>query len=282
MSTPIHTIRPLIDGDLAEAVALTDTMDWNLGEEDFRFMNIIEPGGCFVAISGGRVVGLITTASFGHVGWLGNVIVESTRRGKGLGKALVEKALSHLEKKGVTTTGLYAYQNVIHFYEQFGFVGDRDFLWLVCQEAAWKGTPCEPLPPERLKDLLRLDEDFFGASRRRLLSKVFKASPSLCRGIFRNGRLLTYVMGSKGESAEVGPWASLPGYDKESLALFRSLADVLNGLKVFIGVPAWRSEIINFLFEIGFKEDFRVARMYRGLPLPERQGILAIESLERG
>ncbi len=281
MSAPGYVVRTLTDGDFTEAVALTDTMDWNLGEEDFRFMNIIEPGGCFVAISNGRIVGLVTTASFGHMGWLGNVIVESALRGKGIGRALVEKALSYLENRGVTTTGLYAYQNVILFYEQFGFVRDRDFLWLVCQKAAWRGTPCEPIPPERLEDLFRLDEELFGASRRRLLSELFRASPSLCRGIFQNGRLLAYIMGSRGESAEVGPWASLQGHEKKSLELLRSLSDELRGLRTYVGVPAWKLEIVDFLLEIGFKKDFQVTRMFKGQPIPDK-GVLAIESLERG
>jgi len=282
MSTPSVTIRPLIDDDLAEAVALTDTMDWDLTEEDLRFMNSMEPEGCFVAISSGRVAGLITSASFGNVGWLGNVIVESIRRGKGIGKALVEKALDHLQSRGVITTGLYAYQNVISFYEQFGFIRDRKFLWLVCQEAEWEGAPCKAIPPERLEELFVLDEDLFRARRRRLLSQIFQASPSLCKGTFHDDRLVSYVMGSKGESAEIGPWACLPGHEKEGFALFRSLAHELRDLKVFVGVPAWRAEVANFLFEIGFKEDFEVIRMYKGQPLLDKEGILAIESLERG
>ena len=272
----------MTDGDFAEAVALTDTMDWGLSEDDFGFMNLMEPKGCFVAVSRGEVIGLITTISFGRVGWVGNVIVQSARRGEGMGKALVEKALDYLEKRGVTTTGLYAYQNVIHFYEQFGFIRDKDFVWLICPEATWKGTPHRPLPQSRFEDLLKLDEEFFGASRRRLLRPIFEASPRLCRGILMNGRLVAYVMGSRGASAEIGPWACLPGHEKESLALMQSLADEVKGLEVFVGAPAWKKEAVDFLLGIGFEKSFVVTRMYRGPPILEKGSVLAIESLERG
>jgi len=274
-------IRPLTEGDFAQAVALTDTMDWGLGEDDFSFMKLMEPEGCFVAVFGGKVVGLITSISFGSVGWVGNVIVQSAHRGEGIGRELVERALDYLEKKGVTTVGLYAYQNVVRFYEQFGFIKDRDFVWLVCPEAAWKGTPASSLSQSRLEDLLKLDEELFGAPRRRLLKPIFEGSHGLCRGIIQNGRLVAYVMGSKGKSAEIGPWACLRGYEQESLSLFQSLADEVKGLEVFVGVPAWRSEVVDFLLGIGFKKRFILPRMYRGPPLPD-EGVLAIESLERG
>jgi predicted N-acetyltransferase YhbS len=282
MTSQSFCLRPIRNSDFAEAIALTETVDWGLCEEDFRLMSLLEPQGSFVAVSGGHVVGLITSVSYGHLGWIGNVIVEPSRRREGIGRALVEKALEHLERRHVTTVGLYAYHEVIGFYEQLGFVGDRDFVWLVCTEADWTGVPVEPFLPEGFDDLLRLDEDLFGASRRRLLKLLYEGSPSLCRGVFEGGRLVAYVMGSSGELVEVGPWAAVTGYEEEGLGLFRSLADEVRGREVLVGVPAWKRGVINFLTSIGFERRFAVTRMYRGPPVPEKDCVLGIESLERG
>ncbi|MEM3041901.1 MAG: GNAT family N-acetyltransferase, partial [Nitrososphaerota archaeon] len=213
---------------------------------------------------------------------IGNVIVKPNRRGEGIGKALVNKAIEHLEKKNVVTIGLYAYHDVIQFYEKFGFTRDREFVWLVCQKANWKGVPFTHVNAEKFERLLKLDERLFGASRRRLLKLLYNFSPSLCRVSFEGEELVAYLMGSEGDSIEIGPWAALPGYEKSGFDLFKSLADDVRGLKVVIGVPAWKREIVYFLVELGFERKFNIVRMYRGPPVPETECLFGIESLERG
>ena len=64
------------------------------------------PEGCFVAEAEGRIVGFITTAvdqqvSIGHIPNLG---VDEGLQGRGIGKALVSRALDYFEAEGIRYT----------------------------------------------------------------------------------------------------------------------------------------------------------------------------------
>ena len=92
--------------DFSFAVRLTDTMDWNQAEEDFEFMLQLEPQGCFVLFDDAKPIGIVTTVSFGKIGWLGNLIVTEAYRGKGAGTLLAQHAIEYLTSKNSLTVGL--------------------------------------------------------------------------------------------------------------------------------------------------------------------------------
>ena len=123
-------IRVLSEKDFPFAIRLTDTMDWGLAEEDFRFMMDLEPSGCFVAIEDGKAVGLATTINFGQVGWIGNVIIEKDRRNRGIGSLLVEHAMNYLKQRKTETIGLYAYLRAVPLYSRLGFRTDTNLVVL--------------------------------------------------------------------------------------------------------------------------------------------------------
>ena len=75
-------IRKMLNDDFEYAVNLTDTLDWNLSENDFKFMLNLEPEGCFVATVDSEKVGITTTICYNGVGWIGNVIVDKNFRNK--------------------------------------------------------------------------------------------------------------------------------------------------------------------------------------------------------
>ncbi|MBC8113192.1 MAG: GNAT family N-acetyltransferase [Candidatus Saccharimonas sp.] len=82
--------------------------------------------GIFVAEIDGRVVGGVTTwqdreAGIGHIP---NVAVESTHRGQGLGRRLIEHALQHFRDSGLTHAKIETLvQNEVgqHLYTSLGF-----------------------------------------------------------------------------------------------------------------------------------------------------------------
>jgi GNAT superfamily N-acetyltransferase len=55
------------------------------------------------------------------VGWIGNVILNEDKRGRGGGSYLVKHLITFLTEKGVKTIGLYAYSERLRFYERLGF-----------------------------------------------------------------------------------------------------------------------------------------------------------------
>ena len=86
-----------------------------------------EPAGIFVAEENGRVIGYITTwqdreAGIGHIP---NVAIAPEYRGQGLGRLLIEHALSHFRVSGLTHAKIETLaQNAVgnHLYRDLGFV----------------------------------------------------------------------------------------------------------------------------------------------------------------
>lgn len=85
-----------------------------------------EPQGIFVAEADGRIVGVITTwqdheAGIGHVP---NLALAPDYRGQGLGRRLIEFALEHFRRSGLTHAKIETVaQNEIgnHLYRSIGF-----------------------------------------------------------------------------------------------------------------------------------------------------------------
>jgi len=278
-----YAIRLMEEIDAPEAVTLTNLMNWGIEKQDFSFMMDLEPKGCFVAAKGEDVIGVVTSISYGPIGWVGNVIVAPEERGKGIGAALVSKVLDHLKVQGAATIGLYAYRNVVPFYEGLGFKADRDFSWLMCRNVSWIDGSIPMLDRSDLHAVLGFDEQCFGASRKRLLKAIYDSPQTICGGILEGGKPATYLMAVKSStSTEIGPWICESGREEDGFHLFRSLGKELHGLEAHVGVPSDRPEVVDFLLGLGFTEEFPVVRMFHG-PVPHDRGcLLAMESLERG
>lgn len=76
----------------------------------------------------GNIVGMASLAWYevisGFKGWVEDVIVDQSVRGKGVGKHLMEKILDESKKLGLSDIFLYTEEKrkvAIHLYEQLGF-----------------------------------------------------------------------------------------------------------------------------------------------------------------
>lgn len=81
-----------------EGVHVDDDADsrWNISAYLER-----HPDMSFVARENGRVVGAVLCGTDGRRGYLNHLAVDKTHRGKGIGRKLVERALSGLKKAGI-------------------------------------------------------------------------------------------------------------------------------------------------------------------------------------
>jgi predicted N-acetyltransferase YhbS len=269
--------------DFAFAVQLANTMNWNMTVKDFEFMVKLEPQGCFVELDGKERVGIATSVGFGKVGWFGNFIVKEDVRREGAGSFLIKTAIDYLKNKGVETIGLYAYPHLVKFYRCFGFEADIDFLVL-------KGKAAFPATQEMLKaakrqdlhELIDLDCKCFGANREKLLESILVNKGNLCYISTENSEITGYVAAKVYDKmAEVGPLICHANRVEEAQLLLKTILSRLNGLDVFTYIPKQETELINMLYKAGFKEDFRVVRMFLG-PAITKNCIYAAESLERG
>jgi len=83
-----------------------------------------EPGGCFVTLEKGKIVGSIVSHVWGSVGWFGPLEVDPRFQDMGIGKALVLRSVEYLRSKGCTTIGcetMAGSHRNIAFYQRMGF-----------------------------------------------------------------------------------------------------------------------------------------------------------------
>ncbi len=291
-------VRVMAPADFPFAVALTDTERWGFTVEDFARFLSISPDGCFVVEHGGDRVGVLTTARYGAVGWIGNVIVSGQARGKGLGEALILHAVDHLEKAGARCVRLWAYENTVGLYGKYRFNEDG------VQSARWTGfghsaheTPLAsaplgcavfPLNPLTLRDIFPLDLAHFGADRSAVLARV-AADKSTAGFVARlpGGVPAGYLL-AKGspKGCEIGPWIVAPDAAPWAVpCLLEAALAALEGQSVELGVYTLRRDIEERLADHGFHRGFRTVRMTRGdgeTAAENVAGICAIGALEKG
>ena len=85
------------------------------------------PAGCFVAESGGRIVGVVTTSvnRVASRGWIIDLAVSSACQGRGLGRRLLVRALAHFRRLRLHHAKIETLDTNLagqHLYPQLGFV----------------------------------------------------------------------------------------------------------------------------------------------------------------
>ena len=276
-------IEKMSPEDFEFAVRLTDTMNWNLVEEDFEFMMRLEPDGCFILLCNSERVGVATAISYGQVGWLGNVIVSENHRRKGGGSLLVKYATEYLTSKGVETIGLYSYLDRIPFYTKHNFQFDSKFIALKGRGfSASTEARVREADEDDMQQIIDLDRLYFGGSRSKLLEPVLLDPSNLCYVCTDDDRILGFVAAKVyNEASEIGPLVCRQGYDDIAIDLLKTNLKRLKSCEVYLCIPEKESKILNLLTRHGFREDFRLARMFRGTPVINDY-IYVAESLERG
>ena len=279
----MFNVEKMKTDDFPFAVQLANTMNWNMTEDDFKFMMNLEPQGCFVQFNSNQRIGIATTISFEKAGWFGNFILKEDARGKGAGTLLLKHAIDYLKSKDAETIGLYAYPQLVNFYQRFGFEPDSDFSVL-------KGKAAIPATQETLREaekrdileVIELDGKCFGANRKKLLEQILLNEKNFCFVSTENNKIIGYVAAKVyGEMAEVGPLICHANHQEAAVLLLKRILNRLKGLDVFMYVPKKETLLLAMLREMGFEEDFRVVRMFLG-PAIAKNCIYAAESLERG
>ena len=277
-----HVKKMEVD-DFSFAVQLANTMNWNMAVEDFEFMMKLEPQGCFVLFRGSERLGICTSVSFGEVGWFGNLIVKGDYRREGVGSLLVKHAIDYLKNRGVETIGLYAYQHLVKFYESFGFKPDIDFLVLQGKTAfpPTEGIVRKPKKQD-VPEVIDFDSQCFEANRKKLLEPILLDTGNLCYISTENNEITGYVAAKVYDiMAEVGPLICHANRVEVAVMLLKTILSRLNGLDISMCIPKKETALLHMLSKAGFREDFRVARMFLG-PAVAKNCIYIAESLERG
>jgi hypothetical protein len=279
------SVRKMRPTDFVRAAELANTMNWHMTPEDFAFNFRVEPGGCFVLQDGSALVGVATCVCHGSVGWFGNLIVEESRRHQGAGTVLVSHALGFLKGKGAASVGIYAYPYLQNFYGMLGFKTDAEFVVLKADAVTAPREAKDNLKVFKkgtLAAVVNLDRACFGGSRENLLGLIVQAPRNLGYIAFEGDMPVAFAATKVFVgSAEVGPLVCPTNQPETAQQLLKAVLHELDGLEAYLYMPAAQTDLTRTALGCGFREDFRLVRMFWGSSLA-RSCLYLAESLERG
>jgi GNAT superfamily N-acetyltransferase len=252
--------------DVAAGMRLKDLAEWNQTKEDWERFLQAEPEGCFVAEWNGQVAGTVTTIIYERrFAWIGMVLVDPQLRGKGIGTALLLKAIDHLDAKKVPCVKLDATPQGKPIYARLGFRIEYEIeRHSSTREASPQASPGRfPNPAQSIAPLLEMDREVFGADRSALLRSVVGSAPELITVTRRGGAVKGFALGRKGSRADhLGPWVA---------ANARAAREVLEGFLLrsqrqvvivdAVRDNAWAPAL---LAAHGFRFSRPLTRMFRG------------------
>jgi GNAT superfamily N-acetyltransferase len=263
------TIRLFDHEDLEFADRQKAREGWAASREQFRIYLEHDPDGCFVAMVEDQPVGMVTTTSYRHSGWIGNLIVEPDHRNRGIGRTLMEQAIECLQNKGATAIRLEGDPPGIPLYRKLGFVDEFESCRFKLVESENRPGPgesaAETMVSSDLDEVAALDTEIVGPHRRRFLELKFLAAElALVRR--RKGKIVASLLAApNNQGFRIAPFVALEPADARDL-LDAALAAAAER-PVLIGLPAPNTEGLAMLAGMGFQKGASSHRMRLGPPI---------------
>jgi predicted N-acetyltransferase YhbS len=246
--------RVMETGDEGFFMQLMDVAGWGMTPDDYKRMLTFSPEGLFIASLDGVDKGMVSTASYGSIAWVGNLVVLSESRGLGIGEALMEKAMDYLKETGVKSIRLDGVPLAIPLYNRLGF---RDEYWSLRYTGVAKPhevTMTRPMQVDDLAAVEALDKSVFKGSRHGAIRYVHRNNPEMAFTSWDVDELMGYIMAKRGKSnVKIGPWICKPcHYDVAEELLFSVMNTVL-GEDLWVGLPEGNVDGVRILESNGFK-----------------------------
>lgn len=241
-------------GDFPFIIRLTEKERWGFGVTDLRRMLALEPRGCLAAVIEQRTVGLTTAISYGNkLGWIGNVVVDETHRGTGIGATLVESAIRYLLSRHVEAVGLNSYPENKTMYERLGFRPTGGFVRLSIRRHFRR--PASKLRGIPLRQILKLDGEIFGADRTRLLRRLFREFPTGWTWILKESGVSGYsVVKQYRDSSEIGPSVCQQMTQENVRGLLQSSIELARKWPLEVSVPESNQVVLDTACGLGFRK----------------------------
>ncbi|WP_246196764.1 GNAT family N-acetyltransferase [Aquisphaera giovannonii] len=253
-------------GDLALGRRLVAQAGWNQLEADWRRQMELQPDGGFVAELDGVGVGTVTTCRFGPVAWIAMMLVDEAYRGRGIGRALMVRALESLNANGVRSVRLDATPLGRPLYESLGFVAEATFdryRGVLPPAAEQSGEPmARKADPLDLDAAIALDREVTGTDRGRLIRSLADEHPDSLRVAGEPGRVAGFLLSRPGRSArQIGPCL---GDERAGPALLADARSRYAGEAVILDVPAANAPAAAQVRSWGLRAERELLRMGRG------------------
>ena len=281
-------VRELQESELEFAKSLTDDEEWGNSMEDWqRLLRISIP---LVAHEGDELLGVTTAFDYGNLGMIGNVVVSSKSRGKGVGKVLLKEAMKRLET--CKSVRVHSKMDVTPFYKDLGFMaeGMSTVFRLDANMKSFQPFEVESeknniVPAEGYWDeIVAMDLRQFGADRSLFLKELNDYLPQCSFvALGEDGSVKGFIM-VKGEDDwyEIGPWIVEPGCKNWQGLLQATVQAIPDDCTVEIFVPAPNFRVTSLLDSVGYNAHSYCMSMYYGEDWPDEGNICARGGGDKG
>jgi GNAT superfamily N-acetyltransferase len=278
--------RPLCDGDLSAALALSREAVWNQVAADWRIFLELGRAICLTRGDGPPIATAATLPYAGNFAWISMVLVTAAERRRGLAKWLLRHCVDDLlTRKLVPALDATPAGRIV--YLGLGFQDGWTMQRLVGRTVriAAPGRCAAAIRPLRSRDwpdLVAYDSAIFGADRSALLRRLAERLPEAALVAERTGRIVGFLLGRDGRvMCQLGPLAA----EDDSIAtalLARAIAAVPAPLTV--DVPDRHAALGDWLAALGFAAERPLTRMIYGthLPFDDSARLFAIAGPELG
>jgi len=243
-------------GDVSFAVRLSDEENWWIPARDFDRILRLDPRGSFIAMENAKRAGLATTTSYGkEIAWVGNVVVEKSRRGKHIGQALVKRATGYLQKTGVKRIMLYSFDENIEYYRKLGFIQGPRFSRFRRERAALRNVVAESETRKALsvRALLAMDRRAFGVDRARLLVDLLNSGSASYLGYSAKSKCSYLLAKDYEDMCELGPWISFGLGPAELESMLRLALNKAKSKPIEITCPLTDGKVLAMLSKSHFR-----------------------------
>lgn len=258
--------------DVPLGMRLKEQAGWNQLEADWRRFLAMQPDGCFVAEWDGDPVGTAVGCVFGSVAWIAMVLVDEAVRGRGIGKALVERTVMSVEQRGATSVRLDATPLGRPVYEKLGFVpqyeltryaGILDLRTCRPQASPTTQPALRVAAPDDYEAIFALDYSATRTDRRKFLARLFQERPAQVYVVDREGCIEGYLTTRLGSAAaQLGPCIAI---GEAGERLLGDACRRLAGGRVYLDVPGAHDRACRFAEVGGVEAQRTLTRMCRGV-----------------
>jgi len=297
-------LRPMTQADIPFGLRLTSLAGWNQTAADWQML--LAAGFGLVATYGAMsaaadtetavTAGTVTVVPYGAAfSWIGMVLVDPAYRRRGVGTALLQRAVTEAMPYGCVR--LDATPQGEPLYTRLGFRAEYGLLRMLRQpvpllrqhqEMPVTAAASElgvggnvvyrALDPVRLSELIAFDAPIFGAARGSILGALVRNEPRHAFVCLQDGVLRGYCLGRSGAICEqIGPVAA-DSAEIAQVLLCRALG-ACGDRPVVVDAFAAKEAWVAFLQSLGFAVQRPFTRMVLGhdcpTGMPERQYAIA-------
>ena len=242
-----------------------------------------------VAYEGDTLLGVTTAFDYGNLGMIGNVVVSSGSRGKGVGQSLMKEAMKNLET--CKSVRVHSNMGVVSFYKNLGFMAEGMSTIFRLDADMKSFQPFVIDSDENIvsakgywDEIIAMDRRQFGSDRSKLLKEFNDYLPQCSFvALGEDGFVKGFIM-AKGEGAwyEIGPWIVEPGCKNWQGLLQASVQAIPKNCNIEISVPAPNHRVTSLLDSMGYNAHSYCMSMYYGDDWPDEGNICARGGGDKG